>query len=194
MNTTHWTDALRQLGIYSECVEWAAHFPTLELAWRACDRGDWMLWLCGDFAGTPWSDARRRLVLCTCECARTVLHLVPAQEDRPRIAIECAEAWARGESDECLALRGMAAATEDYAMYAPNVASHASIAADNATICAFACLAANFAVTVANASADAAMLAARRDILKTCSEIVRRHYPVAPTLKELSMFHVKQVG
>lgn len=36
---------------------------------------------------------RRRLVMAASDCAETVLHLVPAGEDRPRIAIEAARAW-----------------------------------------------------------------------------------------------------
>lgn len=41
-----------------------------------------------------------KLVVSTvCACARTALHLVPTGEDRPRIAIETAESWTRGEAN-----------------------------------------------------------------------------------------------
>jgi hypothetical protein len=41
---------------------------------------------------------RRRLVLASCDCAETVLHFVPAGEDRPRRALEVARAWCRGDA------------------------------------------------------------------------------------------------
>ena len=71
---------------------WAANYPTLHDAWSACDRGDWMLWL---IAHTL---PRERLVWVACQIARTALVYVPAGEERPRAAIETAEAWTRGES------------------------------------------------------------------------------------------------
>ncbi len=43
---------------------------------------------------------RRELVLLACAIARDVRSLVPDKEDRPLIAIEIAEAWARGETTE----------------------------------------------------------------------------------------------
>jgi hypothetical protein len=39
----------------------------------------------------------RAAMWCACRCARTVLHLVPAGEERPRRAIEAAEEWVRGQ-------------------------------------------------------------------------------------------------
>ncbi|HHO52272.1 MAG TPA: hypothetical protein ENK18_15705 [Deltaproteobacteria bacterium] len=39
---------------------------------------------------------RRAAVWCAAQCARTVGHLVPDTEPRPRLAIEAAEAWVRG--------------------------------------------------------------------------------------------------
>ena len=40
----------------------------------------------------------RAAAWCAAQCARTALHLIPAGEDRPRSAIEAAEAWARGHA------------------------------------------------------------------------------------------------
>lgn len=59
---------------------------------------------------------RRVGVWLACAVARTVLHLVPAGEDRPRIAIETAGRWVRGTAteQECRA----AAAAADAAAYA----------------------------------------------------------------------------
>lgn len=41
---------------------------------------------------------QRAAMWCACKCARTVLHLVPEGEDRPRGAIEVAEEWVRGNA------------------------------------------------------------------------------------------------
>ena len=44
-----------------------------------------------------WVD-RRAAVWCAAQCARTVLHLIPEEEDQPREAITLAEGWVRGEA------------------------------------------------------------------------------------------------
>ena len=75
-----------------------------EAAWRECGRGDWMLWLVGRAA------SRRKLVLAACECARLALRHVPTGEERPLLAIETAEAWARRRPGIPLASVGSAAA------------------------------------------------------------------------------------
>jgi len=50
--------------------------------------------VCSPFRGR----SRQQLVLIACDIARLCLHLLPKGEDRPRVAIETAEAWARGEA------------------------------------------------------------------------------------------------
>jgi hypothetical protein len=42
---THWTDRLIELGATCEAVPWAKGYDSLDAAWAACERGDWMLWL-----------------------------------------------------------------------------------------------------------------------------------------------------
>ena len=37
---------LCRLGACPEAVEWAKPYATLQQAWDACERPDWMLWLC----------------------------------------------------------------------------------------------------------------------------------------------------
>ena len=48
---------------------------------------------------------RRRLTMAACDCAETVLHYVPAGEERPRIAIQTARAWCfnRASTDDVCA-------------------------------------------------------------------------------------------
>lgn len=60
--------------------------------WAECNRPEWLLWwasLCLPF---------RELTLAACDCAETALRFVPDGEDRPRLAIETARRWARGEA------------------------------------------------------------------------------------------------
>ena len=73
-------------------LEWLQS-RTLAEVWEQCERGDWLLWLAAK-AGVD----RKRLVMAACACARLALVHVPPGEERPRVAIETAEAWCRGEA------------------------------------------------------------------------------------------------
>lgn len=161
-------DTLRSLGACSEARKWAADYKTAADAWQNCRRGDWMLWLLGKVSGGPGSDARRRLVLAACECARLSLHHAPDGEDRPRRAIEVVEAWARGEDG--VTLRDVMVACEAAVAagaYATNAvyAAHVAYAA-NTTAAAYA--------AYATAAANAAYAAT--EAIAQCADIVRRHY------------------
>ena len=57
-----------------------------------------MLWLLGKLSGPPESASRKKLVLAACACARQALRFVPTGEDRPRLAIEIAERWAKNKA------------------------------------------------------------------------------------------------
>ena len=92
------TTKLKQLNACEEALIWVSQQKNAQQAWDDCERGDWMLWLLGKLSGKPESKKRKILVLITCECARLSLHLVPEEEDRPRIAIETAEKWAKGDA------------------------------------------------------------------------------------------------
>jgi len=84
-----------------------------------------MAWLAGKYSGASESPAHKTLVLALCEIARTVLHLVIPGEDRPRVAIETAESWGRGEAT----IKDVRAA---YAAYAADAAYAAAYAAADA--------------------------------------------------------------
>jgi hypothetical protein len=96
MSGKHWTQTLIDLDACTEAVEWAKGYGTFDEAWRASERGDWMMWLVGKFSGLPDDDKRKPLVLAACKCARLALKYVPAREVRPQVAIETAERWAKG--------------------------------------------------------------------------------------------------
>jgi hypothetical protein len=71
----------------------------------------------------------RAAVWCAAQCARAALHLVPDGEDRPRRALEVAEAWARGlaTDEDCQrALAPVEAADEEREAAEPRThAAHA---------------------------------------------------------------------
>ena len=104
---------------------------------------------------------RRVGVWLACAVARSALWHVPAGEDRPRLAIETAERWVRGQATvgECRA----AADAADAAAYAAAYAAYAAAAyaADAAHVAAYAAAAdAADAASAANAAAYAAAYAA----------------------------------
>ena len=86
---THWTAKLRRLGACEEAVAWAQNYTSLGLAWKACERGDWMLWLLDRFSESQ--EQHQQIVLAACQCARLSLRFVPPDEKRPLRAIEAAE-------------------------------------------------------------------------------------------------------
>jgi hypothetical protein len=140
----------------SEARLWLGRRRSAPKAWKECRRGDWMLWLLARRGAD-----RKQLVMAACECARLSLHHVPAGEDRPRKAIETAEAWCRGEAS---LEEVRAAADAAYAAAAAAYAAAAAAAADAA--------AADAAADAADAAADA-----RMGILQQCADIVRKYFP-----------------
>ena len=163
MNSKEFSQLLRKIGACAEACEWAKG-KSLAGAWEQCERGDWLLWLCGRMVDTEGWPTRKELVLAACACAETALKYVKAGEDRPRIAIETARKLVRGEAT-FQEVRDAAAAAA-YAAYAAAAAAAA---------------AAYDAAAAANAAYDAyayAAAAARREesrlaALKQCADIVR---------------------
>jgi hypothetical protein len=113
---------------------------------------------------------RKRLVQAACACARQALQYIPAGEERPRLAIETAEAWARGEAtiEELRKAAGAANAAANAAAYAYAAAwagaayaaaANAAYAANAAAWAAAAYSA--YAAASATHAADAAAAAAR---------------------------------
>ena len=182
-----WLDSLEQFDPCSEALLWAKKHPTAAAAWKACHRGDWMLWIVGKVqCGEPESDERKRLVLCACECARLALPIWEARypsDKRVARCIETAERWARGEAtiNELRTARETADAAADAAAAAAAYAAAAAAADADADADAAAYAAAAAAADAdADADADAAAYAARAKTLSQCADIVRKHYPTPP--------------
>jgi hypothetical protein len=116
--------------------------------WSECERPDWLLWWAGQVV------SRQELVLAACDCAETALHRVPEGEDRPRLAIDAARRWARGEVTVKEVDAARAAAISSYI--------NAGYAASYAALTAYA-TPAPFAALAAAAAAEEAARAAARD-------------------------------
>ncbi len=172
-----WIKNLSELGACRVALEWANQYDSLSEAWAKCERGDWMLWLVGRLSGEPDNEKRRKLVLCSCRCARLALPHVRKGEDRPLKAIETAEAWARNEDGVTLE-EVMAAAADTYTAYI-SYAAHISYVATNAAYAAAnaSYVAANTAYVVAKAAAYEDAYDSRQKTLKQCADIVRQYYP-----------------
>ena len=79
----------------SEARQWAGD-RTAAQAWEECERADWLLW----WAARIERSGRQQVVLAAAACARTALPNVPVGEDRPRLAIEAAERWAKEPTEQ----------------------------------------------------------------------------------------------
>lgn len=157
MTDMRWTEALVAMRPCEDALTWARSQDTAEAAWTACERGDWMLWLLGKLSGAPESDGRKKLVLAACECARLALPYGRDGKHSPRIAIETAESWARGEGATISQVRHAAAAAYAAAYAAAAVYAYA-YAADAAEAAANAAEAAYFAAYTTDDDADRYLL------------------------------------
>jgi hypothetical protein len=179
---------LRTMGACQEGIDLVRKHATPEEWWATSDRGDHMLWLAG------CAEVRRQdVVLAACACARLALPYVRAGDERPSVAIETAERWARGEPGVTLAdvraaayaAASAADAADAYAADAAAASAYAAAAADAAAAYAAASAAATayaaaYAADAADAyAADAADAAAyaRTRALRECADLVRERIP-----------------
>ena len=196
----HWSKDLKRLGIAChEPINWAGTMPDPQTAWAKCDNPGWMLRVAGKLCGKRGSARHRRVVLATCACVRLVLRCVPRGEERPRRAIELAEAWARqkpGVNLRMIHAAAEAADAADAASGAAYAAADAAYAAADAADAADAARAAYAAAAAAEASANAAYItyAAYDDAAaaaeytginleefrESCLRIIRRMLPDVP--------------
>ena len=157
-------DLLIGLDACDEAILWAGQRRVSRASWIASERGDWLLWL----VATLGVD-QRLVVLAACDCAREALSQVPAGDDLPRLAIEAAEAWTRGE------VSGAVVREAATVCYAAEYTSYAG-AGRSGTGCV-AGAAACAASTVANADGAVAYGAARGGSLRRGAHIVRDRIP-----------------
>ena len=191
---------LKQLGACAEARQWAKGKSFADV-WNTCERGDWLLWLCARMIGKDGWPTYKTIVLAACNCAELALKHVKPGENRPRIAIETARKWTKGDAtieevrtaadaaDAAADAADAAAAAAAYAAYAADAdaataaaaAAYAADAADAATAAAAAAAAyaadaayAAYAAYAAAAAATAARIIARNQ----CAVIVRSTIPM----------------
>jgi len=179
-------EQLVEMDACAEAVEWVGD-KTLAEAWATCERADWMLWLVSKIDGSY----SPRLRLAACACARTALKYVTPGDERPRLAIECAERYAIGEATqkELDAARDAARAAARTSAWAAARAA-AGAAAGTAAWAAAGAAARDAAWAVARdaawtaagdaawaAARDAARDAARAAAFKEMADLVRQIIP-----------------
>jgi hypothetical protein len=158
---------LQDMDACDPALEWVADRPDLapDALWRECSRGDWLLWL----AARVGID-RRLIVGAACDCAEPALKHVPDGEDRPRLAIETARAWCRGEAG----LEEVRVAADDAEAAALAADYAAALSADATYADAHAADAAYSAAHAADAPYAAALAAAS---LAQGADLVRARIP-----------------
>ena len=196
----HWTDKLVELHACREAVEWAKGYPSLRAAWKACKRGDWMLWLIGlTEPSAPWSEERGVLVRIAVEGAMLAPPCPDEYEVSRQWCIDALLRWYDGEDnrDEVVASRDAAAASAADAYAA---IYDAAAAAAYAAIYAADAVSAYSAIFAACASGDAIYAAyfafaphvivsgtawrkVRMKVWVRAAQIVRRHHPKPPRLE-----------
>ena len=159
---TH-VEQLHKLGACQEGCTFADQYATWQDCWDAIPRGDWSIWLLGKQCGPVDSSERHKLVGICAEIAREVLPFFEKRhpdDKRVRECLDVLDMYAAGKvtMDDVRKARRSAAD----AAYAYD-AAYAAYAAYDAAYAAYAAY-------------------ARKSIRKKSADIVRKHYPVAPSL------------
>jgi hypothetical protein len=97
VNTETLLRHLKALDACADAREWVATQPDAATAWATCPRAGWLVWVLGELH-VRGALSRQTLVLAACACAETALRHAHARDDCPRLAIEAARRWARGEA------------------------------------------------------------------------------------------------
>jgi hypothetical protein len=160
-----------------ESISWIQqnNIQSLEEAWNACERGDWLLWM-----ATKLGIDERKLALCAALCAHTVIQYM--QDSRSRNAVRIAFLWGRGKAtDEELSSAGSAAWSAVFAAFAPDTdawaAAVAAVAAAWAAVRSATLAAARSATSAADAdknrlrTAEIARKVLTEEVMKKLKEI-----------------------
>ena len=165
-----------------DAVPWALlHGTDWERALGECELGGFLPWV-ADALLLRGHLNHKAFVTVACACARSALHLVPVEEGRPRLAIEAAERWTRGEATPDDVQR--AAADADDAAFARTAPVEAA-----AKAAAYAARCVIRAMATTAQSADAVQMFVER-ALRTAGEgssaaaVARMRRQFAPVLVE----------
>ena len=155
-------------------IQWVEehNIQSLEEAWNACERGDWLLWM-----ATKLGIDERKLALCAALCAHIVVQHM--EDARSRDAVRVAFLWGRGKAtdEELMAAREAAEAAANGTSAATTIAlfssDWAAVAAARAAADAAAARAADAAARKSNQlrTADIARKVLTEDVIKKIKEI-----------------------
>ena len=141
-------EKLHELGACGEAVDWVGDM-SIEEAWEACPRGNWMLW----YYGTAYPEKTRELTLAAGHCANTVRHLMTVES---QAAVDAAISFGEGKiSREELKKAGVAANHANHAA-ACTVVTYTAHAAAACAAVTYTPYAGAHAVSVAAHTAHAA--------------------------------------
>ncbi len=117
---------LTALNPCHESVEWAEGYPTLDAAWQACERPDWLLWWIGaTVAQEPDSLGRRWLALLAAEFAGAVPQVGAGAE-----AVDLVARWGAGDPDVTREMLAAASAAASAATWAARAAATGVVRTD----------------------------------------------------------------
>ena len=173
---------LSEISACRDAVAWVeeSKSESLEAAWLACQRGDWMLWYAAKKAGPVGDEKRKKLVLAACECARLALPIWEKRypdDKRVRDCIETAEKWARDEAT----LEALKVSRQNCYAASAYAYADAAYASADAAYAAYAASASASAYAAYAYATAAAYSATKKKVLAECAAIVRKHYPTLPT-------------
>src|SRR5574341_753268 len=125
---THWSRVLEKHSPCKDGLEFARSHKTMQAAWDACERPDWMLWLLHHLGAD-----HKLMVRLACDCAATALPIWKKRypnDDRPAEAIRVTRAWLKAKATiEQVHDARRAAAYAANAAYATAAAAAAAAAA-----------------------------------------------------------------
>src|SRR6185312_2274471 len=179
MNSRKFAALLKELCACRDGRTWA-HGKSLQEVWDTCERGDWLLWLCGNMSEREGWPTRKQVVLAAVECATTALKYVKAGENRPAECLRIVREWCAGNAtiEQVREARNDAAAAAAYyadadAAYSAAVVAAAAAAADYAAYYAAvvggAAAAADYAA--AAAAADYAAVARSKSLKESADKV-----------------------
>lgn len=179
------SERLEVLGACSSGIHWAAGFDDPQAAWAACQRGDWMLWLLGCFAGQRWSDARKPVLASGIACAELAApHWPQEYADSIAAALGTLRSWIDGLAD---ADQARAACADLFSCWSHKCfvlpVFGAAVSVGHLAL-ADAYMAAEYAgeipVYVARVLAPSGQISVRLPVLARCADLVRLHSPEPP--------------
>lgn len=159
---------LKRLSACGGAIDWVAQFNSLQAAWGACERPDWMFWLLIRTA-RPYGKRHKRIILALCKHIKGVLKSLPKNALASRKAINTVRAWAKGEDISIDELRA---------------AADACAVADVTTVATAVVAAVARAATRAGVAAGAAARAAGHGKCNTrAARALRKVFPNPPRLR-----------